>query len=656
MRVVILFVLGIIGAQCIRPVPEDAKDLLRPENVPQFGTNSERVHPALNRGSVGNSKPAFGAFNDATREYHSNIIDSSKKSIRSSPRVLEESKPYVSPDEKYNQAPPIEDEEAIKNSLVDPIVDPVSETDPVVPAPEVIINAPEVVVDIPALPESNELIGSDQDMLKPKPIPNIMEKPKPGPEGKPKPIPSDCAGVDGCVGEPVPPRHGAAPQPKPIPGAHLGGEDELGDPRGADEASLKPKPVPSADMVVAAPPKVEPETRRLSFFPPPPPPSSAKPKPDPKPKPAPPAKPRPGFDASTQTREGPSVSWAADGVGDYQRLRSQMALVSSPHSVDYADEAYIAVATAQDLCRSDYEALCGQPSGQELGERVVDMGMMMGRGQGEVKEGTEGRVFSLFDVVQSIFSAVLAGGDISDNGSMFLSFEVVDDDAVFGDDDDAVFGDDDYYYEDDSEDWSSLSAQPCSHAPSIGGGQSESLTPFGRPMVGMLGMSPGPRPIGMTSRVLRQQGRSQGRELHGHDDSTVHREGVAERFQRAQEQGPPYPSYMGFGTGGDQCLMNNYDELSGACQGALDDVLRLREEYVEEESGCRGRMGLLLIPLLALLLLSCVCARKRRARMAKIQTTLAAIHGTYRNRLGVETVYVFVLFLSHCCFWWCGSR
>mmetsp|Transcript_75092 Transcript_75092/g.162391 ORF Transcript_75092/g.162391 Transcript_75092/m.162391 type:complete len:857 (-) Transcript_75092:19-2589(-) len=656
MKILLLLALSAIGAQCSQNLA-NMEGILKSKNSPQF-ISDERVKPLFSRSSL----PVGHKPLQNDREVHDRSSSNpSKKTIRSIQRALEASKPYVDPDSKYNQQPG-EDADAEKEKD--------TSAPPSTTLEDVVVESP-VSKDETNMEESiSPEVPASSDATEPKPapsdaeisIPNDDVKPKPEPKTKPAPLlqpPTDTGSseeilpiADGGVVLKPPPADGVKPKPAPPVG------ELLGAPNGAapkDKPKPKPKPTPRTLLSLLG----------LQDGPGP-----MKPKPDPKSKPMPvdgpggiggglddmkvplpfdmmmPMQPPIFLDAPTQTTFDSGFFMGGMDESDYDRTRAQMALVSSPHSSDYSDEAFITVSTVQDMCSSDFQRVCNAPTS-------ISNFAVVGRGINAMGSQQLDTELSMFDAINGMLSSIFNGGP----QEIFIAF-----------------GADDEDFDDDYDDDAGV-VMPCGttggmeRAESMQGhmnmprsmGMSSSRVLHSKPKPSPDGKpkpKPEPKPAapehgskGLAGAFGKPKPKPEAdhHEYHGGMMGGVPQEeevsDVQSRYQNTLLSVDPdtrYHSYLGFGEGGDMCLMDSYDELSAGCQSALDDAVALREDYIyEEEDSCHGRGVFVLLLVTGLVLLTCVCVKRRKMmlrapRRAQMKATLDAIHADAELKAKVE--------------------
>lgn len=423
-----------------------------------------------------------------------------------------------------------------------------------------------------------------------------------------------------------PPKMKPAPKEKPAPGSPLENPPIMNKPPPLKE---KPAPVevissPGAEVTLApgdkTPPKSKPAPRSLLSF------LGYQDEPLGKPKPAPKEKPMPQLTPSQPVANAPDILPFPmfSQPNENTVLRAKMNLLSSPHSEDYSDEAYVTIQAVQDYCASDYTKYCSPMfmmnsirSPFEAPMNIIPFGKWS-KDDDEDVENREiffvGMVNSIFDIFNSVVG-----------GSTSVVVVNVDDDET------------------------PLKPKPCPKSNQI-------------PGVNQIPVPEQIQPPHPQDRLLHESHHSEQADPHGPDARFFRGGPKAKPGPRGGPRmwGPhenhnwdhsnsgsdssssstqfdlsnPAPTFLGYGQDGDMCLMANYDSLSISCQSAIDDAYALRDEYVSEEghgNGCAFAAGV--FATLALVAIVLCLAKNRRQ---KLISTLKAIHNDPELKARVE--------------------
>lgn len=583
MKTILLFIsIALVWSQD-EDYPSDMErfPIVRPDNVPSFLKQFHHLMPrneASNRGNIAPMRPEREGVRTMDRprsgpaatDFRTDTVPvNTLKSLRSlggfsqvadiiakTHRVaFEITKPYVDPNSKYDMPP--SDVAVVEEPAVD--VEPVMED-----------NQPEGDIE-PAV--DVELVTGDSQSegdIEPDVIPadstldELPEEPADAPEGPPEPRP---------MAKPTP-KLKPSPKAKPAPVSSVGdGPSSISVPKVKPTPVGKPKPIP----------KERPRSL-LSFlgFGGPGLKPSPKSKPSPKAKPSPKVKPNPALsDSVARPIEGAASSTVSGGKRE-KTLRAEISLLSTPHSADYEDEAYIAVSTVQDMCSRDYTQMCS-PYDSFMAPSHVSQSK-----PGALRP-------SEFDIVRpSLYYYTVHDDDAHsyDDGSYYDDFINERSDVLtWGPNENSMFNLADVMF-------SLFNVQPFVMFEFAPAGDEEY-----RPESGVLTESES------TQTTLRKL--------------------------QTSSQSVPDASFLGFGSSGDKCLLEQYDELSPECQSAIDDALTLREEYLEEETTghCHGVFAVLLVGLAIV----CLCGCVRHSQRSKLNKTLQAIHSNAQLKEQIES-------------------
>lgn len=410
-------------------------------------------------------------------------------------------------------------------------------------------------------------------------------------------------------------------------------------PLGKPEPKLKPAPLekpapggPLGSPPAKPPPKAKPEPRSLfsllGLEEPPAPGQGPFGKPPPKGKPAPKGKPMPNpVSAPNGLLFNPFFS--SPQSDENTLLHAQMNLLSSPHSEDYSDEAYIAIQSVQDYCSFDYATFCSPMFAMNsqqtpFGSNIVPFGNW------EDDDESDGNVIFVSTVMNSIFDIF---NNILSGPSDVIVIDLGSESSESGE----------------------IQTQkvPCTKQNAQSASQSspptDRLLHESHHSHGSEDSSGGSDSShGFRHHKERHEERH-GPERHGpdrHDDphhapvASSHASPISQRPNQfvPEETMMVQPSFLGYGQEGDVCLMAYYDSLSAPCRAAVDDAYSLRDQYVQEEEqshGCpfaAGVAGMLLV------LATFLCCKRVafKGRREKVLTTLKAIHNDPELKARVE--------------------